>query len=444
MTIRAPLYTRIPAPPNRAAWVPFEQNRMVNLQASVPFLLQSGSDERIYPRRTLTPAQSWFPPNLTMTLLATPPPFVYLVRTPVFTRIAPKSGHAAQVPFTVNLLSTTLSVVAGATPRVQQMRDAQINRVSYSAALKFTHVNLLNTLLSPAITNMFSSTYWGLQYEPQRRPQSHDPVNNLVLGITAGTQTPFVPMEFPNPTRRRVQIFSDSQGSTNLLSGIPAGSTPFTAKDFANPTLRKPLLFAVSSGSFNLLFGIPPVQPGPFSALDFPNPRLRQSVPPDTSNVSFALQNTPPVIPPGQSSDWATTPIRYVPRMAYFEHRNAFFPPPPPTPAGTGTPGQYGDRVILPAKKLGETVLLPIDFISKLGPNESILTAVCTSTVYTGIDPNPSAMIVGLASISGTIVDQMVTGGVVGTIYEFLATATTSLGQTLELSGYLAIVKDLP
>ena len=116
----------------------------------------------------------------------------------------------------------------------------------------------------------------------------------------------------------------------------------------------------------------------------------------------------------------------------------------PPPPVLTTQPGQFGDRVILPAKKLGETVFIAIDFISKLGVGETITGAVCTCTVYTGNDPNPSAVINGVAQVSGTIVDQLVTGGVLGTIYEILAKATTSLGQTLELSGFLAIVPDLP
>jgi len=117
-------------------------------------------------------------------------------------------------------------------------------------------------------------------------------------------------------------------------------------------------------------------------------------------------------------------------------------PPIPPVPPFN--PGQYGDRVILQAKKLGETVFQSIDFISKLGANETIVSAVCTCSVYTGNDPNPSAVIFGVPAISGTIVNQLTTGGVLGTIYELLAKAVTSAGQTIELSGFLAIVPDLP
>jgi hypothetical protein len=52
-------------------------------------------------------------------------------------------------------------------------------------------------------------------------------------------------------------------------------------------------------------------------------------------------------------------------------------------------------------------------------------------------------MIVGAANIQGTVVSQLVTGGVLGTIYEILAAASTSLGQTIELSAYLAVIPDL-
>lgn len=116
--------------------------------------------------------------------------------------------------------------------------------------------------------------------------------------------------------------------------------------------------------------------------------------------------------------------------------------PSPILPAGT--PSLYGGRITLPAKKLGETVILPFDFISKLAINESIVAASCTCFVYTGVDPLPVNVISGTATVQNTIVNQLVTGGVLGAIYEILARATTSLGQVIELSAYLAIVPDLP
>lgn len=109
-----------------------------------------------------------------------------------------------------------------------------------------------------------------------------------------------------------------------------------------------------------------------------------------------------------------------------------------------GGPMSLGGRVILPAKKLGETIILAIDFISKLAPAETLISAVCTCTVYTGTDLFPATVISGTPTISGSVVNQLVTAGILGTIYAILVKATTSLGQIIELSGYLAIVPDLP
>lgn len=117
----------------------------------------------------------------------------------------------------------------------------------------------------------------------------------------------------------------------------------------------------------------------------------------------------------------------------------------PPTPPliiqGVTRPG---GRVILNPKKQGETLPELFNFISSLGSNETIASAVCTCSVYSGADPTPSAVIDGVASIVGTIVTQGITGGIVGVIYELLMTATTSLGNVIEMSAYLAIIPDLP
>ena len=108
------------------------------------------------------------------------------------------------------------------------------------------------------------------------------------------------------------------------------------------------------------------------------------------------------------------------------------------------------NRVQIPSKKLGETPILgangnsPFNFISLLAPTETLSTATVTATVYSGLDPSPSSLVSGSASIVGQQVQQKVTGGVLGVIYELLCTVTTSLGQTLELCGYMAVIPDLP
>lgn len=100
-------------------------------------------------------------------------------------------------------------------------------------------------------------------------------------------------------------------------------------------------------------------------------------------------------------------------------------------------------RVEFQGKLAGETVILPFDFTSRMSASETISTKVVTATVYTGTDSSPSSIVNGSATSSGQIVSQSITAGTLGVVYELLCTITTSLSQTLQLSGYLAIVPDL-
>ncbi len=99
----------------------------------------------------------------------------------------------------------------------------------------------------------------------------------------------------------------------------------------------------------------------------------------------------------------------------------------------------------LKPKKSGETCFgsQPFDFTASLAGNETILSAAVTALVYSGIDSNPSAIVSGSATISGSQVTQLFAAGVVGVIYEVLCSITTSLGQTLKQSAFLAIIPDL-
>lgn len=65
-------------------------------------------------------------------------------------------------------------------------------------------------------------------------------------------------------------------------------------------------------------------------------------------------------------------------------------------------------------------------------------------SVYSGLDPNPGAVLPTGATIVGQQVQQKLTGGILGVIYELACIITTSLGQTLTLCGYLAVIPDLP
>ena len=100
-------------------------------------------------------------------------------------------------------------------------------------------------------------------------------------------------------------------------------------------------------------------------------------------------------------------------------------------------------RVVFEGKLLGETVTETFDFTSRLGATETLSTAVVTASVYSGTDASPSAIISGSPTISGKKVTQKVTTGTLGVTYELLCTVSTSLGQTLQLSGFLVIINDL-
>ncbi len=97
-------------------------------------------------------------------------------------------------------------------------------------------------------------------------------------------------------------------------------------------------------------------------------------------------------------------------------------------------------RIALPQKDPNSTINVVFDFISSLGSSETISTSVCTCSVYNGIDLNPSSVI-GATSSSGTQVTQTLLGGVNGVTYTLTCTITTSLSQTLTLSGYLAVLQ---
>lgn len=101
------------------------------------------------------------------------------------------------------------------------------------------------------------------------------------------------------------------------------------------------------------------------------------------------------------------------------------------------------NRVTLPPKRQGETVNYEFDFLSQLGPTETISTKVTTASVFSGVDASPSSVINGAASNSGSVVTQSLTAGTVGVIYTIVCTVTTSLSQTIKLVGYLYVEPDL-
>lgn len=98
------------------------------------------------------------------------------------------------------------------------------------------------------------------------------------------------------------------------------------------------------------------------------------------------------------------------------------------------------NTVELLPKLVGEVVPRTFDFTSKLAVGETISSAAVTAAVYSGSDAVPTSIVSGGPSISGAVVTQNFTAGILGTIYQVTCTVQTSLSHTFQLSGYLAIV----
>lgn len=87
-------------------------------------------------------------------------------------------------------------------------------------------------------------------------------------------------------------------------------------------------------------------------------------------------------------------------------------------------------------KRAAEAEVFTVDFVNKLLPGETIVSATWSVATVGGGDPSPSAMVQGGASVNGTAVSQLLTGGLPGVRYAPICTAQTSAGQTLVLPVY--------
>lgn len=100
------------------------------------------------------------------------------------------------------------------------------------------------------------------------------------------------------------------------------------------------------------------------------------------------------------------------------------------------------NRVILAGKRLAEQVNYVFDFTSQLAIGETITGGTTSVSVFWGVDANPNAIASTRTNGSSTVT-QLIVGGVLGVIYTIDVQAATSLGQTILLSGALAIIPDL-
>lgn len=103
-----------------------------------------------------------------------------------------------------------------------------------------------------------------------------------------------------------------------------------------------------------------------------------------------------------------------------------------------------GSFTVFPSKITSSTISLQFDFLSQLASGETISGATVTAVVWSGTDANPSAIISGAASVSGSIVSQTVTAGTAGVIYLLTCSVTTSLSVTKIIQAYLAVIDSNP
>lgn len=86
-----------------------------------------------------------------------------------------------------------------------------------------------------------------------------------------------------------------------------------------------------------------------------------------------------------------------------------------------------------------EILELPFNFDHLLLFGDTIISAMCTITVQSGIDPSPESMKVGAATFDNSNATQTVQGGVVGVIYLISMAVRTTNGCILVSEGSLSI-----
>jgi hypothetical protein len=96
-------------------------------------------------------------------------------------------------------------------------------------------------------------------------------------------------------------------------------------------------------------------------------------------------------------------------------------------------------RVILPPKRIWESKVFPFDFTSLCQVGDTLASVAVIVTVWSGVDPSPSAVFSALA-IVGQIVNVTLQGGVVGVTYNVAVQAQASISGNIELDGFLTVI----
>ncbi len=99
--------------------------------------------------------------------------------------------------------------------------------------------------------------------------------------------------------------------------------------------------------------------------------------------------------------------------------------------------------VITPSKQVADTLTINFPFQDQMAFGEVVNGAAVTIAVASGVDPNPTPMLIGLPDWTtgvGQYVLQQIGSGVPGVIYNIVCSASTSLGNGLIKRTKLAVV----
>jgi len=379
-------------------------------------------------------------------------PPILIMPTPVLKRVG---GVFDVIP---NLLITTLALSAASAFPPGNQASASAPPPNYEVRAH----QQPNTLIEGIPTNTATTLLPGIQYDCLPAPSIKyqlrvDPIPNL-LGkqLIQSTGLPFHPVDTTRRPELPQSLTADIYSVSYMPPPAPAVAPSPSALVMPTPQI-KVQVFAEPGPPNVLIHGITAQPPIPI-AMQTDTSRLQVKYEVYDLNSLWFNSILPENIPkPVQNPFVNDLHYQYLSRTDVFDFNYIFDagqlvrgippsgtppPPPPPPPSGEGMT-KPGGRVILEPKYQGETLPEPCDFISKLSTGETITNAFCVCKVYSGADGSPASVLSGAPSISGTIITQEVTGGVLGCTYELLFTAYTSFGNIVEISAYLSIVPDL-
>jgi hypothetical protein len=392
------------------------------------------------PRRSAQSAVQQFwsvPDTITSIPPATPPPYDYEYPNP---RRRPMPLSAFDMPTNQLPLGTDRVLVAA-------QWDYEWDKPSLPVAIR-AECTGLNANLLYALNNFPPYQEFNWPVPPQRRQPRLEYTQNTPLVLNGQGVKPFFNLNLdpPRGTRKPIENLSCLSSGLSLQFFIqpkPIGGLLFDSPPRAARRPVQDYVVGVPLTVLSYLTTFPLVQP------ELAQPRLARRRPTDLSFEDYMFPLIPPPSLAPAPNGMFDLPSRYRIRSLRALTDLPFnlailsdvIPPPGP---GRGSGRGPAERIILMPKKQGESVIRTFDFVSKLAPNETITGAKVTAFVYSGTDGSPQSIVSGSSSVVGTQVNQMITAGNLGVIYELLCKITTSLNQVLEMSAFWTVEPDLP